>query len=241
MRLSIFAKIIDLFFPRFCPMCGNRLVGEEEVVCLSCLLYLPRMNTWENPYENEMAKMFWHRMPIERCGALFYYQGHSFASRLVYQLKYQNHPEVGEFLGRIMSREAQEHDFFEGIDAIIPIPLTPRRKRQRGYNQSEEIAKGIQKNTGLPILNDVVVRCHFKESQTKHKDRLARADNVKNVFSLAPKYKLNEKLASELRGKHFLIVDDVCTTGATILSCCQALMKAGKMKFSVMSIGYAKG
>lgn len=239
MKLSILAKIIDLLFPRYCPVCGNRLRGEEEAICMACNLHLPRTETWKAPYENEMAKMFWHQIPIEKACALFYYKGHSFASNILYQLKYAHHPEMAFDMGRLLAQEGMRIDFFNDIDGIIPIPLAKSRQRERGYNQSEEIAKGIASLTHLPIYNHIVRRTSFTGSQT-HKDRWQRLANVSQVFELSPH--------SSLEGKHFLIVDDVCTTGATILSCCQAIMagmrKEGKptqgIKFSVMSIGWAK-
>lgn len=250
MRPSILAKIIDLFFPRFCPVCGNRLLGEEEGICLSCNLHLPRTSTWENPYENEMAKMFWHQIPIEKACALFYYKGHSYTSNILYQLKYNNRPEMAHYMGYLLAQEGLRVHFFDGIDAIIPIPLAPNRKRHRGYNQSEEIAKGIAYLTHLPILTEVVRRTTFTESQT-HKNRWQRLENVSSVFELNPKYAIGkeDKNLPTLVGKHFLIIDDVCTTGSTIISCCQVIMGANQhdkkaeksIKFSVLSIGWAKG
>jgi predicted amidophosphoribosyltransferase len=155
MRRSILAKIIDLFFPRFCPICGNRLVGEEESICLSCNLHLPRTDTWEKPYDNEMAKMFWHQIPIEKACALFYYKGHSFVSNVLYQLKYNNRPEIASDMGKLLAQEGMRVHFFDGIDGIIPIPLARSRQKERGYNQSEEIAKGIAVLTHLPIYTDI--------------------------------------------------------------------------------------
>lgn len=237
MKLSILAKIIDLFFPRFCPICGNRLGGEEEGICMACNLHLPRTDTWENPYENEMAKMFWHLIPIEKACALFYYKGHSLASNILYQLKYNHRPELAVYMGRLLAQEGIKVNFFDDIDAIIPIPLAKNRKRERGYNQSEEIAKGIAELTHIPICTDIVRRTCFKESQT-HKNRWQRLDNVNHVFELTSTYR--KKKSGSLAGKHFLVVDDVCTTGATIRSCCQAIMQAGNnIKFSILSIGYA--
>ena len=139
MQISLLGKILDLLFPRHCLMCGRRLHGPEEMLCTSCLSTLPRTDTWENPYENEMAKIFWAHIPIERCASLFYYQGHSPASQSVYALKYGDRPDAGFFLGEMIGKEGIERKFFEGIDAIIPIPLTPKRKEKRGYNQSEQI------------------------------------------------------------------------------------------------------
>lgn len=224
-------NIMDLFFPRQCACCDSRLLGEEDTLCLKCLLHLPRTNTWEQPFDNEMAKMFWHRIAVERCCALFYFQSHSFASRIIYQLKYAHRPDIGVYLGRCLAQEGLRHDFFEDIDAIVPIPLTKRRKRQRGYNQSEEIAKGISSLTHLPIITDAVERTKFTESQT-HKGRWERLENVQQVFRLTN--------GTNISGKHLLIVDDVCTTGATIIACCEQLAKAGNVRFSILSLGYAK-
>ena len=248
MRRSILAKIIDLFFPRFCPICGNRLVGEEESICLSCNLHLPRTDTWEKPYDNEMAKMFWHQIPIKKACALFYYKGHSFVSNVLYQLKYNNRPEIASDMGKLLAQEGMRINFFDGIDGIIPIPLARSRQKERGYNQSEEIAKGIAVLTHLPIYTDIVRRTSFKESQT-HKNRWQRQQNVEQVFELCPKYDPSKAEAEastsssnlSLTGKHFLIIDDVCTTGATIIACCKTLMEAEpNIHFSVLSIGWAK-
>ncbi len=243
MQLSILAKIIDLLFPRFCPVCGKRLVGGEESICASCNLHLPRTNTWEAPYENEIAKMFWHRIPIEKAGALLYYEGHSFTSNIIYQLKYGHRPDIAFDMGRLLAQEGMKANFFDDIDGIVPIPLAKNRQRERGYNQSEEIAKGIADITHLPVLSHIVRRTTFKESQT-NKNRWERQQNVKTVFELYPDYleenTPNKNSQTSLEGKHYLIVDDVCTTGSTICSCCDTMLQAGNMRFSILTIGYAK-
>ena len=197
-----------------------------------------------------MAKMFWGQIPIERSVALFRYQSHSLPSNIIYKLKYFDHPEVGIYMGHLIAQKglglsniqipgAKPSNLFDGIDAIIPIPLTLKRKKHRGYNQSEMIARGIQEITGLPIITDAVKRIVFTESQT-HKDRWQRQENVEHVFQLSDSYHLGKEKhpMSDLAGMHLLIIDDVCTTGATIIACCKQLMKAGKMKFSVVSIGW---
>lgn len=240
MSISFLTKVIDLFLPRMCPICGHRLLGEEAGICLACNCSLPRTHYFENPYENEMAKMFWIRIPIERAAAWFFYRGHSAQSHLIYRLKYFHQIEIGAQVGRLMAQEGKEYGFFDGIDAIVPIPLTRKRRRKRGYNQSEEIAKGIQEITQLPIITDAVLRTIFTESQTR-KGRWGRADNVAHVFQLAKAYMPGQPKNQAIVGKHLLIIDDVCTTGATIIACTQELLKAGKMKFSILSIGHAKG
>lgn len=241
MRLSLLAQILDLLCPRHCLICGQRLLGEEEIICIACNLHLPRTNTWQQPEDNDMAKLFWHSIPVEKCCALFHYHGHAPASNLLYQLKYNQHEEVGVGMGHLLANEALRIQFFDGIDAIVPIPLAPKRKRERGYNQSEAIARGLYEATKIPILNKLVRRKTFVESQT-HKNRWERNINVQDVFALSPDYAPGGSKAESLEHKHLLIVDDVCTTGATIISCCRELMKAtDSMKFSILTIGYAKG
>ena len=166
MVISFWHRLLDLISPRLCVVCGNRLTVTEESICSRCNFHLPRTGFDKAPYDNEMAKLFWVQIPIERAAALFYYEAHSETANIIYMLKYKNHPEIGGVMGRMTARELQTNDFFDGIDGIVPIPLARKRLRQRGYNQSLEIAKGICEITGLPIYNKVVRRNAFEGSQT---------------------------------------------------------------------------
>ena len=229
--ISFWSSLLDLISPRTCVVCGQRLSVSEETICSKCNLHLPRTGFQQDPYENIMAKMFWGQVPIERATALFYYEPHAETANILYEMKYKNHPEIGEVMGRLMARELQMSNFFEGIDGIIPVPLAKKRQRQRGYNQSHELAKGISEITGLPIYNKVVRRTVFEGSQTSL-GRWERNENVEQVFEL--------KDAPTVQGKHLLIVDDVVTTGATIIACAKELCKAGGVRISVLSLGLAK-
>ena len=231
MVVSFWHRLLDLISPRLCVVCGQRLTVSEDVICTKCNLHLPRTDFHQDPYENEMAKLFWHQIPIERATALFYYESHAETANIRCELKYKNHPEVGEVMGRLMAKELQASGFFDGIDGIVPIPLAKKRQRQRGYNQSLEIARGISEITGLPIYNKVVRRKAFEGSQT-NKGRWERNENVEGVFEL--------KDASAIQGKHLLMVDDVVTTGATVIVCVQELCKADNVKVSVIALGFSK-
>jgi len=178
-----------------------------------------------------MAKMFWGQMPIMRAAALFYYEPHSEVSRIIHSMKYFGHPEAGEFMGRMLAEEIKDDGFFDDINLIIPIPLTRKRQRKRGYNQSREIARGVSDIVGIPVETSAVVRISFGKSQTKM-DRWQRMENVKDVFEV--------KNIDALKGKHILLIDDVVTTGATIISCAREIMKCGDVKFSVLSLGFTK-
>ena len=230
-RISFWSRLLDLISPRMCVVCGKRLSVSEEVICATCNLHLPRTGFQREPYENIMAKTFWGQIPIERAAALFYYEPHAETANILYDMKYRNHPEIGEVMGRMMAKELQPNGFFEGIDGIVPVPLARRRERQRGYNQSMELAKGISEIVGLPIYNKVVKRCKFEGSQTS-RGRWERNENVEKVFQLTD--------SESICGKHLLIIDDVVTTGATIVACAKELVKAGGVKISVLSLGYTK-
>lgn len=231
MFVELAVRLINLVAPRQCAMCGCRLGIGEDVICTACNIELPRTGYAATPYDNEMAKLFWGRMPVEKAAALFFYRAHSDASKIIYRLKYMNHPETGELMGRMIAKGFAAHRFFDGIDAIVPVPLAKKRKRERGYNQSLEIARGVSQITRLPIISNAVKRKSFKGSQTQM-SRWQRNENVEGEFIL--------KDSEAVKGKHILIIDDVVTTGATVISCATELAKAGGVKFSVMSLGFTK-
>lgn len=229
--VSFWSRLLDLISPRQCVVCGQRLAVSEEVICSKCNLHLPRTGFQADALENDMARMLWGRIPVERVAALFYYEAHAASARIIYHLKYHDHPEMGRVMGRMVAREFAISRFFDGIDAIVPVPLAKKRQRQRGYNQSREMAEGIGEVTGLPIYNKVVRRTGFKGSQTRL-TRLERNENVEGTFLLAD--------GNSIRGKHLLLVDDVVTTGATVVACARELLKAEGVRVSVLSLGFVK-
>ena len=233
---SILSKILDVIVPRQCELCGCRLAGEEEMLCLSCLYDLPLTHHFADLYENGMAQRFWHFIPVERAAALMVYRGQAMHSQLIYQLKYGGRKDIGLYLGRLLGREAQNAGFFDNADALIPIPITKGRQRERGYNQSLCIARGLHEVSRLPILTDAVERILFNGSQTE-KHHWERIKNVEGAFSVTADYLPGGSKNQLLQGKHIIIVDDVCTTGATVIACAQALQKAGVKAFSVLTLG----
>lgn len=237
-RISFFSRLLNVIAPQHCFVCGTPLSISEEILCGVCNMHLPRTEFATCPEDNEMVRMFWGRVYdkekginlAEKATALFRFEPDSQVSRLIYQLKYNYHPEIGELLGKMTAME-QKEEFFQDIDIIVPIPLTPSRQRQRGYNQSLMIAKGVSKVTGIPIAKDVIKRIAFHDSQTK-KSWWERQTNVEGVFELVQ--------PQAITGKHILVIDDVMTTGATILSCCEALRQAEGVRFSMLTAGFTK-
>ncbi len=224
-------RILDFISPRLCVVCGQRLSPTERSLCSVCLFHLPRTDFHQKPLENPMAQLFWGLAPIEKAAALFYYHPHSETAQLVYRLKYNNRPDIGEDMGRVMANELQAADFFSDIDVLLPVPLASKRLRQRGYNQSEQLAKGISDITHLPIVTKVLRRKHFQQSQTTL-NRWQRQENVEDTFWL--------KEGSQLQDKHVLLIDDICTTGATLISCANTLKDIEGIRISVLTLGFTK-
>ena len=229
--MNWWTRILDFISPRLCVVCGERLSPTERSLCSVCMLHLPRTTYQFSPDDNPMAQLFWHLPPIKRAAALLYYEPHSELARLIYDLKYHDRPDIGEDMGRLMANEMQLAHYFDGIDVLLPVPLSRKRLRQRGYNQSEMLAIGVSDITHLPIVTNALRRKHFVKSQTRL-SRHERQENVEDMFELRD--------GSRLQGKHVLLIDDICTTGATLIACIDALKNIPGIRLSVLTLGFTK-
>ena len=224
-------RILDFISPRCCVVCDRRLAPTEQSLCSVCLFHLPRTTYQFTPDDNDMAQLFWHITPIRKAAALFFFEPHSELAQIIYQLKYGNRPDIGEDLGRHMASEMQLASYFDDIDALVPVPLAKKRMRQRGYNQSERLAQGISDMTHIPVLTKVLRRIDFKQSQTSL-NRQQRQANVNNTFEVTN--------GNIIRNKHILLIDDICTTGATLASCANTLSSIEGIRISVLTLGLTK-
>lgn len=227
--MSIWTDLWKLFFPRCCLLCGERLVPGEKVLCLKCLSGLPRTQ-FHLQEDNAVEYDFFGKFPVDHATSFLYYAKGGDVRRLLYELKYYGNKEVGEVMGRTMAAELMSSHFFDGIDLIVPVPLHRRKERQRGYNQSECLARGISVVTGIPMNAHIVIRSRYTDTQT-HKGQYERWENVQNLFiCVSP---------GLLEGKHLLLVDDVLTTGATVVSCADAFRSIPGLHISVLTLALA--
>lgn len=228
--LSVLRGAADILFPRHCLCCHERLATDERFLCAGCLLRLPRIRP-DSFEDNAVTRMFWGLIPVCKGAALFRYTKASVYSHLLFALKYYNHPEVGTFLGQILADELRAAGFFDGIDLLIPIPLARKKERQRGYNQSLWIARGVAKATSIPIDTKSVVRTVHTSSQTTLDDQRRRT-NVQGIFAV--------RNPQQLQGRHILLIDDVITTGSTMLSCAETIAAAaGQVRISLLCLALA--
>jgi ComF family protein len=150
---------------------------------------------------------------------------------LMHTVKYKNGRELAFLLGKLFASELREQHTDYKPDLIVPVPLHPSRQRQRGFNQSEQIALGMGEILQSEVRSDLVRRSHFSGSQTK-KGRYERWENVQNEFVL------EENQA--IYGREILLVDDVVTTGATMESCAQVLLQQEPRKLGLATLAIAR-
>lgn len=230
--MFIIDATLDFFFPRYCLMCNRPLEPDEKTICLDCNIGLPRTSLWFTPKDNHLAKRFYGKVVVDKVASYVYYYSHSHTADIVYAFKYHNEPYTAVSMGRFMGLEIGMTDFFNDIDCLIPVPLNKKRLRQRGYNQSERLAHGISKVTGIEVVNKAIIRKVYTVSQTQM-DAYERQDNMDNVFALT-------KHADKIKGKHCLLIDDVITTGAITAACARTLLQVSDVKVSILSFGCVK-
>lgn len=227
---TYFRAALAILLGERCVVCGEFLPGGK--VCDRCYLEFPFLNI-KGVSGNPIERCFWGVVPIERANALVSYRPGAKFGEVLHAIKYHGRKDLAIEMGRIMASELLGTGFFDNIDAIQPVPLHPRRMRERGYNQSECLAEGISEITGIKIA-DYIKRTQYNVSQTtlNHEER---KKNVEGIF-LADKERLDQE-----QPKHILFVDDVITTGATIINCIQALttLQPKGLRVSVMSLAYA--
>lgn len=187
---------------------------------------------YENDIHNPLAKSFWGQIDFHAVTAEFFFSKSGKVQHLLHQLKYQGNRDAGFFLGQQIGESIKNAELFQGIDGLVPIPLHPKKEFLRGYNQSFVIAQGVEDITKIPIVKEGLVRSVFTSTQTK-KTRDERWANVKDIFVVK-----DEKI---FENKHILLIDDVLTTGATLMAAGNKLLEISGTKVSAATAACASG
>ncbi len=221
----------DVALPRVCPVCGKSLDGDEQWLCRKCLASLPRTR-YEDVEFNTMEQHFAGKVPIERATAYFFYEKGSPYASILHDIKYRSTPRMGYWLtSRAVNDMAGSH-FFEGIDVVTAVPLHRSKLAHRGYNQSEYLARGIADALDIDYIEALkAIRPHSTQT---HKGAMERWQNIQG------NYALNKKAASQLAGKHILLVDDVITTGSTLTVCATLLKSIPGATVSLFTLAAAR-
>lgn len=221
--------LVGLFLPRRCGGCDGGLRHFERCLCTTCENDLPRTRFHDDP-ENRVEQLFHGKVDVLAASAFLHFSPTGMVQRMLHRLKYHQDRQLGLYLGRLMAEDLRNSHRFATVDALLPVPLHPRKEHMRGYNQSQVLVDGMRQRWPLESIGKGLVRVVRTPSQTR-RSRLDRWLNVKEAFHLPD--------PGALRGRHVLIVDDVVTTGATLEGCIKALSAVPDIRISIFTTACA--
>lgn len=215
-------------FLNTCVVCNKRILASKNLFCLECNGLLPR-TAFNFSKTNIVSDKLNPLIGLQAAGAFLYYNQNEMVKQILWEMKYNNHQDLALEMGRLAARDL-EKKFQESVDVIVPIPLHKSKMRLRGYNQTVHFALGLQELTNIPMSTDILFRAKQTNSQTQL-DREHRFQNLDNAFAI--------KDSDAIRGKRVLLVDDVVTTGATLVSAGLCILDAGCVGLSVYTMACA--
>lgn len=219
---------IDFFLPRFCLSCDSKLTTNQKVICSECFSSIQRVD--RSRLEFEFNRKFSSEKIIDGFTSAFVFQSEGSLQSLLHELKYRMKFRVGNLLGNILAEEVNEQIKNWNVDFIIPMPIHKLRKAERGYNQTDHIAKTFGRVLNIPVKKKIVKRIKFTRSQTKL-NIYERKENMRGAFIV--------DTGKEVKNKVILILDDVITTGATVTEAGRALKEKGASKVYACSVAIA--
>ncbi|MBE6189355.1 MAG: ComF family protein [Rikenellaceae bacterium] len=229
--MSILSKLYrdfrGLFFPPLCAVCGEPLAEGEEWLCTLCRATAPLTN-YEREYYNPVVEKFAGLVPVERASVMLFFQQGSGWQRLIHGFKYHEAWRLALEMGRWYGARLKASGLYEDVDLVIPMPLHPFKQLWRGYNQASYLAEGVAEGLGVKVERRAVRRVRYTSSQAQT-PRRKRAENVAGAFAVSD--------IERLRGRHVLVVDDVLTTGSTIVALIEAMQaEVPDLKVSVAAL-----
>ncbi len=191
-----------------CKRCGKPIADERQEYCLDC-------GEKERPYAQGKA--------------LWVYEGA--VKESLYRFKYAGRREYAGYYGEELARAYGGWIRGRGVEGIVPIPLSRKRKRRRGFNQAELVAKEVGRRLGIPVYRDLLLRVRDTRAQ-KALSGAERKNNLKNAFKTK---------GNKVQLNHILLVDDIYTTGSTMDEAAETLMRAGARKVYCLSVSIGRG
>lgn len=222
--------LLKLLFPPLCFGCNELLLNNEQIICSSCIHHLP-MTNHHLLESNDTKNKFYGIVALEFAFSMLYFRKEGIVQKLIHQLKYKGKQEIGTYLGSYYALLLKEHLEPYKIDEIIPVPLHPKRHKERTYNQVDAFCLAMSEEFKIPFNNTLLFRNLYSKTQTK-KNKIERQSQNLDIFEV--------RNPSHSSGKHFLLIDDVITTGATIESCAKALLKIPNSRVSVITIAFTQ-
>lgn len=232
---NIFQSFEEFVSPRHCEICETYIGTNQrnlEFICDNCFYSLPKAPPPESILNLLITNFPEDELFISNAISLFSVAGqyHHFIE-IIHSLKYKSFSRVGYELGTLLGKELIKFNMIE-YDGIIPVPIHKARKRERGFNQSEIIAKAVSHVIKIPIMKNLIFRTRYTQSQTRFKSSKERKENLIEAFSTGKNW---EKIQNRI----FLIIDDVLTSGATVNTIAKTLIESGAKRIDVATLAKA--
>ncbi len=221
-------QVTNFIYPPLCIACNTELTSD--LICESCWESIPQIHDDKMLLQHSIEKLSATGL-ISSVASSFIFEENGIFQKIVHALKYQGFQRIGYKLGQQIAFSIDEQLVSNLV--VIPIPLHPSKYRERGYNQAELIARGIAAKFNIPLHPNILYRTRYTQTQTK----LSLEERKKNMEGA---FTLNPHAAYHLQGKICLLVDDVITTGSTILSAARELQKAQPQSIIACSAAVAQ-
>ncbi|WP_423820076.1 phosphoribosyltransferase family protein [Salinimicrobium sp. TIG7-5_MAKvit] len=222
----MFHDFLNLLYPKLCYGCESGLRANEYILCTSCLHGLPVTNHHLEK-DNVVEKIFYGRIPVENATSLLLFEKKGVVQKLIHNLKYRGHEEIGPYLGTWLGNELKELPQWQETTMVIPVPLHRKKLKIRGFNQVEGFGREIARSLEIPYRDDLLLKITSTETQTIKK-RIARWGTIEETLVV--------QNPSSLQNAHVLLVDDLVTTGATLEACAHKLLQVPNVKISIATM-----
>jgi len=229
MKMKLWMKdFFGLWYPPVCVGCDTTLSTGEKVLCTSCLSSLP-LTHFHKGNDELLRDLFFARIEIEHATSLFYYEKIGTVQQMMHQLKYGGQEYISAYLGEWLGKEIESSDGFKDIDYVIPVPVHEKRLKTRGYNQVSGFGKSLAGCLGARFRESVITKTRntTKQAQLNQSQRIDERDSPYDLIERIPE------------GSHVLLVDDVVTTGTTLVLCARELLKIPDVKISIATMAIA--
>jgi competence protein ComFC len=226
--MHLLSEFFDVFLPRICPSCKDKLEINEECICSDCMNNILPADSMRIRFE--FQKKFQSKGIISGFNSLYVFEKDKELQRIIHSMKYENNFRVGECLGKLLGDKLLHEMPIWNPDLIIPVPLHHLKKSERGYNQSFYISKGVNRKLKLVVNRRCVKRIKYTETQTSM-NIIEREKNISGAFKV--------KTNNDICGKNILIIDDVITSGNTVSELGKTLKEKGAVSVYAASIAIA--
>jgi competence protein ComFC len=219
--LKLYNTLFDLLFPEHCLGCGK--FGTP--LCTKCTHAIPRSGPTEFPYAH----------------AVFSYK-HPYINKLIWEMKYSGNKRIAKvfarYLAELLAQDILDAAYFKSSYILIPVPLSKKKQRIRGYNQAAWIAEETLRYLDPSIRKKIVYKPEFIERHHKEKSQARTKHRDERLSQIEGAFYVPEKMKSLMKNKNIILIDDVTTSGSTLIEIEQLLQKVGTKQVTAYTIAH---